>query len=88
MYACQGLISNLIERKSRCLRSPDNGIFLILRNATEGEAVVVYREPSARKEMGYYRLSRRVNKIDIKLQNLYLTVYRDIKNCSNHRITH
>ena len=47
--------------------------------ATEGEAVVVYREPSATKEMGYHRLSRRVNKIDIKLQISYLTIGRDIK---------
>jgi hypothetical protein len=54
--------------------------------ASEGEAVVVYREPSATKEMGYHRLSRRVNKIDIKLQNSYITVDRDIKNCLNNQI--
>jgi hypothetical protein len=53
-----------------------------------GEAVVVYREPPATKEMGYHRLSRRVNKIDIKLQNSYLTVGRDIKNFSNHKIAY
>jgi hypothetical protein len=58
---------------------PDNGIFVTLRNATGGEAVVVYREPSATKEIGYHRLSGRVNKIDIKLQNSYLTVAIDIK---------
>jgi hypothetical protein len=68
---------------------PDNGIFVTLRNATEGEAEVVYREPSATKEIPVsgislrsrriHRLSRRVNKIDIKLQNSYLTVGRDIK---------
>jgi hypothetical protein len=49
--------------------------------ATEGEAVVAYREPSATKEMGYHRLSRRVNKIVMKLQNSYLTAGRDIKGC-------
>jgi hypothetical protein len=27
----------------------------------KGEAVVIYCEPLATKEMGYYRLSRRVN---------------------------
>jgi len=31
--------------------------------ATEGEAVVDYREHSATKEMGYHRLSQRVNKM-------------------------
>ncbi len=64
----------------------------------KGETVVIYREPSATKEMRYPRLSRRVNKTDIKaesyltlvekLQNSYLIVGRDIKNCSNHRMTH
>jgi len=52
-----------------------------ISKATEGEAVVVYRKPSATKEMGYHRLPHRVNKIDIKLQKSYLTVIRDIKNC-------
>ena len=47
--------------------------------ASEGEAVVVYRESSATKEMGYPRLSRRVNKIEIKLQNSYFIADRDIK---------
>jgi len=28
----------------------------------KGEAVVIYCEPLTTKEMGYYRLSRRVNK--------------------------
>jgi hypothetical protein len=56
--------------------------------ATGGEAVVGYRKPPATKEMGYPRLSRRVNKIDIKLQNSYLIVGGDIKNCSNHQMTH
>jgi hypothetical protein len=32
----------------------------------KGEAVVVYCEPLITKEMGYYRLSRRVNKNEIK----------------------
>ena len=47
--------------------------------ASEGEAVVAYREPSVTKEMVCHRLSRRVIKIDIKLQNSYLTVGGDIK---------
>jgi len=34
--------------------------------ATEGEAVVGYREPSATMDIGYHRHSHRVNKIDIK----------------------
>jgi hypothetical protein len=32
----------------------------------KGEAVVIYCEPLITKEMGCHRLSRRVNKIDIK----------------------
>jgi hypothetical protein len=43
-----------------------------ISKATEGEAVIIYREPSATKEIGCHRLARRVNKIDIKLQNSYL----------------
>ena len=31
----------------------------------KGEAVVVYCEPLITKEMGYYRLSRRINKNEI-----------------------
>ncbi len=57
---------------------PDSGIFVSLRKVTEGEAVVVYREPSATKEIGYHRLSRRANKTDIKLQNSYLDAGKDI----------
>ncbi|HSQ83523.1 MAG TPA: hypothetical protein VLM43_02265 [Desulfobacterales bacterium] len=47
--------------------------------ATGGEAAVGYRDPPAKKEIGYHQLSRRVNKIDIKSQNSYLIVGRDIK---------
>ena len=47
--------------------------------ASGGEAVVCYREPSATKEMGCHRLSRRVNKNEIKKQNSYLTDAIDIK---------
>jgi hypothetical protein len=54
--------------------------------ATEGEAVVAYRDPSATKEMGYHRLSHRVNKIDLRLQNSYLNLNSDIKNCSNYQL--
>ena len=44
----------------------------------KGEAVVVYREPSATKEMGYHRLSRRVNKIDTKFQNSHILLLIEI----------
>jgi hypothetical protein len=57
-----------------------------ISKATEGEAVVIYRESSATKEIGYHRLSRRVNKIDLKLQNSYLNVGRDIQNCLIYQI--
>jgi hypothetical protein len=67
-----------LSESRRCPRS----------KTTEGEAVFVYREPLATKEMGYHRLSRRVNKIDIKLQNSYLPVGRDIKNGLINRIAH
>ncbi len=33
----------------------------------KGEAVVVYRNPLITQEMGYHRLSRRVNKMKIKI---------------------
>jgi hypothetical protein len=46
--------------------------------ASEDEVVVVYHESSATKEMGYHRLSRRVNKTEIKLQNSYFTADKDI----------
>jgi hypothetical protein len=62
--------STLIERKSR-MPPHVRGI--------KGEAVVVYCEPLITKKMGHPRLSRRVNKTDIKLQNSYLTGGRDIK---------
>ena len=38
---------------------------------SEGEAVVGYREPLATKEMGYYRLSRRVNKMENIFSNYF-----------------
>jgi hypothetical protein len=50
-----------------------------------GEAVVNYCKPVTTPKMGYHRLSRRVNKTDIKLKNSYLTDGRDIKMSSNHR---
>ena len=58
-----------IERKSRMPHI--RGI--------KGEAVVVYCESLITKEMGYHRLSQRVNKNEIKEQNSYLTDSRDIK---------
>jgi hypothetical protein len=91
----QNLFKNLLWEN---FPQTDNGIFVILRKATGGEAVVIYREPSATKEIPVggislrsrriHRFSRRVNKTDIKLQNSYLTIGRDIKNCSNRRMTH
>ncbi len=33
----------------------------------KGEAVVAYRNPLITQEMGYHRLSRRVNKMKIKI---------------------
>ena len=65
----------LIERKSRM--SQIQGV--------TGEAVENYCEPVTTLKMGYHRLSRRVNKTDIKKQNSYLTDSRDIKMSSNHR---
>jgi hypothetical protein len=50
----------------------------------KGDAVVVYCEPLITKEMGYYRLSRRVNKNERKKQNLYFTDGRDIKTQINY----
>jgi hypothetical protein len=46
----------LIERKSRMPQI----------QGVEGEAVVSYCEPLTTPKMGYHRLSRRVNKIEIK----------------------
>ncbi len=39
----------------------------------KGEAVVIYCEPLTTKEMGYYRLSRRVNNTVNKLLSLETT---------------
>jgi len=39
----------------------------------KGEAVVVYCEPLTTKEMGYYRLSRRVSNTVKKLLSLEIT---------------
>ena len=49
----------------------------------KGEAVVSYREPFPTQQMGYHRLSQRVNKIEKKaLSSLYL----DIAYKSNHML--
>jgi hypothetical protein len=45
-----------IERKSRMRQI----------RGVKGEAVVVYCDPLTTKEMAYHRLSRRVNKMEIK----------------------
>ncbi len=50
------LFPTLIERKSRMRQI----------RGVKGEAVVVYCKPLTTKEMAYHRLSRRVNKIEIK----------------------
>jgi hypothetical protein len=42
-------------------------------------AVVNYCNPVTTQKMGYDRLSRRVNKTDIEIQNSYLIDSRDIK---------
>jgi len=39
----------------------------------EGEAVVIYREPSTTQEMRYHRLSRRVNNRPKKALNKHVT---------------
>ena len=56
--------------------------------ATEGEAVPPLAGPRTlgNEGDGYHRLSRRVNKTDLKLQNSYLNVSIDIKDCSNYKI--
>ncbi len=42
-------------------------------HGVKGEAVVIYCEPLTTKEMGYYRLSRRVNNTVKKLLFLEIT---------------
>jgi hypothetical protein len=51
----------------------------------KGEAVVVYCKPLITREIGYYRLSRRVTKNEIKKQNPYFTDGRDIKTQINYQ---
>jgi hypothetical protein len=62
------LLITLIERKSRVplVRYRLTGEI----QGVQGEAVVTYYEPLATMEMGYHRLSRRVNKME-KKKNLY-----------------
>ena len=59
----------LIERKSRVPQI----------QGVKDEAVVNYCESFTTQEMGYHRLSRRVNKIEIKYQNSYLSNGIDTK---------
>jgi hypothetical protein len=47
--------------------------------ASKGEAVVGYRESLATKEMGYHRLSRRVNKMKIQNKN-YISYMEESQN--------
>ena len=53
----------------------------------KGEAVVVYCEPLITKEMGYHRLSRRVNKMGFCLK-MYISLIEElrkyIKTCKMH----
>ncbi len=44
-----------------------------------GEAAVSYCEPSTTPKMGYHRLSRRVNKIEIKYKHPYFADARGFK---------
>jgi len=50
----------------------------------KGEAVVVYCEPLTTKEMVYHRLSRRVNKIEIKYLKPLFTYNRNIRQGRNY----
>ncbi|MCJ7772357.1 MAG: hypothetical protein MUP22_04385 [Desulfobacterales bacterium] len=49
-----------------CASSPDYGIYASLRQSIQGAAVVSYCEPWATQEKACNRLSRRVNKMEIK----------------------
>jgi len=44
---------------------------------SKGEAVVGYREPLATQQMGYHRLSRRVNKMENIFSN-YISLMEEI----------
>ena len=52
----------------------------------KGEAVVVYCEPLITKEMGYHRLSRRVNKMEKKSASITLQRQRYEKGIENSQI--
>jgi len=52
---------------------PANGIFVSLRKASKGEAVVIYCKPLATQEMGYHRLSFRIKKMTNFLCTLKVT---------------
>jgi hypothetical protein len=47
----------------------------------KGEAVFIYCEPLITQEMGYHRLSRRVNKMGFKI-DIYKSYIRELINCS------
>ncbi len=45
----------------------------------KGEAVVAYRNPLITQEVGYHRLSRRVNKMKIKI-DIYTSLMEEMPN--------
>ena len=51
--------------------------------ASKGEAVVAYRNPLATQKMGWFRLSRRVNKMGfrIDINNIYNSPTEQIYHC-------
>ena len=41
--------------------------------ASKGEAVIVYRNPLATQKMGWHRLSRRADKMKLKIDKFHLS---------------
>jgi hypothetical protein len=46
----------IVAKAQDAVSPPDNGIFVSLRKASKGDAVVDYREPLATKELRYHGL--------------------------------
>ena len=53
----------------------------------KGEAVFVYCEPLITQEMGHYRLSRRVNKAELKM-DIYISPLEELTNGISIYILH
>jgi len=51
-------IHPIVAKAQDAVSPPDNGIFVSLRKAPKGDAVVNYREPPATKELRYHGLVR------------------------------